>query len=265
MKIKLFILLLFCAFPAFGEVFIMQTGELLPAPLNKTPAQTAPSLTADVDDEMLPGRPIKEVIRYVICGFEVTDISVKNVKPQGVLDYEEQNGVTLPDKYTTVDHGLRERCGVYHAGSGSAGKGLAVQAALKDLGEVYALQIRQADPIRSNRGDFNIKGKKPAAVKSFSEKGIYKKVLSSKNKIRKLYNYADLPLADEIQKLMDKREGAGLPIRISVYEDSSAQGAKGLAVVSFTLTEKYIVELKDVTEVSSDVYGIKPDYSYIYK
>ncbi len=94
------------------------------------------------------------------------------------------------------------------------------------------MQIRQADPIRSNRGDFNIKGKKPAAVKSFSEKGIYKKVLSSKNKIRKLYNYADLPLADEIQKLMDKREGAGLPLRISVYEDFSAQGAKGLAVVT---------------------------------
>ncbi len=242
----------------------MQTGEQPSDTLNKTTMQAAPSLTADVDDEMIPGRPIKEVIRYVICGLEITDISVKNVKPQGVLDYEEQNGVTLPDKYTTVDHGLRERCGVYY-GSGAAGKGLAVQAALKDLGDVPALQIRQSDPIRSNRGDFNIKGKKPTAVKSFSGKGIYKKVLSSKNKIRKLYNYADLPLADEIQNLMDKREGDGLPIRISVYEDPSAQGEKGLAVVSFTLTEKYIVELKDIAEVSSDVYGIKPDYSYIYK
>lgn len=265
MKIKLFLLILFCAFPAFGEVFIMQTGEeRTSAKLNKTSAHTEASLPADVDDEMLPGRPIKELIRYVICGLEVTDISVKNVKPQGVLDYEEQNEVTLPDKYTTVDHGLRERCGVYY-GSGAAGKGLAVQAALKDLGEVSALQIRQSDPIRSNRGDFNIKGKKPSAVKSFSEKGIYKKVLSSKNKIIKLYNYADLPLADEIQNLMNSREGNSLPIRISVYEDSAARGEKALAVISFTLTEKYIVELKDVTEVSADVYDIKPDYSYIYK
>lgn len=243
----------------------MQTGEERPsAELNKTAVRTDASLTADIDDEMIPGRPIKEIIRYVICGLEITDISVKNIKPQGVLDYEEQNGVTLPDKYTTVDHGLGERCGVYY-GSGAAGKGLAVQAALKDLGEVSALQIRQSAPVRSNRGDFNIKGKKPAAVKSFSEKGVYKKVLSSKNKIRKLYNYADLPLADEIQNLMNNREGSRLPIRISVYEDSSAQGEKALAVVSFSLTEKYIVELKDITEVSSDVYGIKPDYSYIYK
>lgn len=243
----------------------MPMEEPAPAASKRESSFAGSPLTADVDDEMIAGRPIKEVIRYVICGLEVTDISVKNVKPQGVLDYEKQNGVTLPEKYTTVDHGLKERCGVYYAGSGAAGKGLAVQAALKAFGEVSALQIRQSDPIRSNRGDFNVKGKKPVAVKSFSEKGIYKKVLSSKNKIRKLCNYAELPLADEIQKLMDKREGNGLPIHISVYEDFSAQGAKGLAVVSFTITEKYIVELKDISEVSPDVYGIKPDYSYIYK
>lgn len=265
MKKQLFFLTLFCALPAFGEVFIMPMEEPSPKPQAPAVIDSSPALPADADDEMLPGRAVKEVIRYVICGAEVTDISVKNVKPQGVLDYEAQTGTILPDKYTTVDHGFRERCGVYHAAGGAAGKGLAVQAALKDLGQMNSLLIREASVIRSNRGDFNIKGKKPYAVKSFNKAGVYKKVLVSKDKIRKLYNYADLPLAAEIQNIMDKREGDGLPVRISVYEDLSAQGEKGLAVASFSLTEKYIIPLKDITGVSSDIYGLKPDYSYIYK
>lgn len=267
MKIFLFLLLLISASFAKAEVFVMPMEDTSPKeevlPLNP---KDDIAMQPEIDDEMLLGRKISELVRYTICGMIITDISQKNVKPQEILDYENQTGQTLPDKYTIVDHGRKYVCGVYYAGADLAGKGLAVQGALRDLGEVQSLYIKDAQIIQSDRNDFNIKDKKPsAAVISFEEKGVFKKILTSKDKIRSLYNYSDLPLAWEIHNLMQKREDDNLPIRLTFYEDASAVGAKGMAVVVFSLTEKYLLPLKDVKGVSQDIYGIEPDYYFVYR
>lgn len=267
MKIFVFLIMSLLFSYAEGEVFVMPMEDPSPKedalPLN---AKDDISIQPEIDDEMLSGRPISELVRYTICGVVITDISQKNVKPQEVLDYENKTGQTLPDKYTTVDHGRKYVCGVYYAGADLAGKGLAVQGALRDLGEVQSLYIKDAQPVRSNRNDFDIKKKKPsAAVISFDEKAVFKKILTDKDKIRSLYNYADLPLAWEIHNLMQSRKEDNLPIRLTFYEDPSAVGVKGMAVVVFSLTEKYLLPLKDVKGVSQDIYGIEPDYYFVYR
>ncbi len=266
---KIFLALLLLIYPSFAEaeVFVMPMEDPSPKenifPLN---AKDDISKQPEIDDEMLAGRQISELVRYTICGLVITDISQKNVKPQEILDYENKTGQTIPDKYTTVDHGQKYLCGVYYAGADLAGKGLAVQGALRDFGEVQSLFIKDAQPVRSDRNDFNIKDKTPsAAVISFDEKAVFKKILTSKDKIRSLYNYSDLPLAWEIHNLMQNREDDKLPIRLTFYEDASAVGAKGMAVVVFSLTEKYLLPLKDVKGGTSDIYGIEPDYYFIYR
>ena len=241
----------------------MDSGE----DTKKTPAASSESvsLPPNIDDEMLAGRAIEELMRYTICAVVITDINQKNIKPRELLDYEEQTGNILPDKYTTVDHGRRYICGVYYAASDAAGKGLAVQGALRDFGEVQSVHIREAVPVKSNRNDFNIKDKKPEKTFSFEREGIYKKILTDKDKIRSLYNYADLPLASDIHNLMQKRSGNGLPVRLTFYEDPSALGVKALAVAVFSEKEKYLIALKDFEGIAPDIYGIKPDASYIYR
>lgn len=234
------------------------------APLSAPKAKET-KISPTIDDEMLASRSINELIKYTVCIDTVTDISIKNKKPKELLEYEATTGQTLPDKYTLVDQESHTICGVYYAGPDAVGKSLVMKAALRDLGANKKLYIRDTAPVISNKNDFDISKKTPRPTASFKEKAIYKKILTSKKKIRNLYNYVEVPLSLEIERLMASRAGEDLPVRISVYEDPSASVYKGLAVIVFKDDTKHILPLKDITDISADIYDIKPDLAYIYK
>lgn len=227
MRFISFFLFLFIPVLSFGEVFVMPMED---AGKPGEKAEQSRAVKPVQDDEMLSSRQINEFIRYTICGVKTTDILIKDTKTSE-QNTSDSNDAT--DSKTIRDSYIQNICGVYYASSGAAGKGLAVNAALKDLGDVSDLTIKEATVVKTNKNDFDIKDKKPVAAKSFNGEGVYKKVLTSRKKIRLLYNYADLPLAWRINALMDKRGSTQLPVRITFYEDTSAENPPAYAVVVF--------------------------------
>lgn len=318
---RFFLILLFCfiSVSGFAEVFVMPMDTPV-SDSNKT--EQAVYVKPEQDDEMLSSRQINEFIRYTICGTKITDVIWENTNPEDNKNTQNKN--TTESTTSKDDNSLWNRysqtvCGVYYASSGAAGKGLAVNAALKDLGDVSDLTIKEATVVKTNKNDFDIKDKKPVAVKGINEEGVYKKVLTSRKKIRLLYNYDSIALPWRINDLMNKRGSTALPVRITFYEDTSADNPPAYAVVVFkadrnniadmygknisddenkqvnsgvsdktanknnkesvnknakaksgvvivpSQEEKYIVPLTDTLPVSSDIYDIRPDYTYFYK
>ena len=246
------IFLFYCmSVSGFAEVFVMPMDN--PLPDDKKVAQSV-LVKPSQDDEMLSSRTINEFIRYKICGTKITDIIWENAKPAENKNTQNKNkeNVVSNEENTLWDRYSQTVCGVYYASSGAAGKGLAVNAAIKDLGDVTDLTIKETTVIKTNKNDFNIKEKTPIAVKSFESSGVYKKVLTSPKKIRLLYNYADLPLAWRINDLMDKRGNTALPVRITFYEDASAENPPAYAVVIFKAA---INSFADTYSGSADLVG----------
>ena len=189
------------------------------------PAQK-PVLPAE-DDEMLSAREIREFIKYTVCGVRTVEyLERKETDPK-------DTGVQEDKKYTIKERFRQPVCAVYYAPSGTAGKAFALNSAHKDYPDITDIHIKDMTAVQSNKDDFNLKDKTPVAVTSFNAAGIYKKVLTSPKKIKMLYNYADLPLAWKIAEIIDKRSNNDLPLRITFYEDTSAQNPPAYAVIVF--------------------------------
>lgn len=251
MRIICFIFSLLLSLPVFAEVSVMPMSQNKKAQ-SGVPAQK-PVLPAE-DDEMLSAREIREFIKYTVCGVRTVEyLERKETDPK-------DTGVQEDKKYTIKERFRQPVCAVYYAPSGTAGKAFALNSAHKDYPDITDIHIKDMTAVQSNKDDFNLKDKTPVAVTSFNAAGIYKKVLTSPKKIKMLYNYADLPLAWKIAEIIDKRSNNDLPLRITFYEDTSAQNPPAYAVIVFK-AEGRSGALSGSTILSADAVSSASDQS----
>lgn len=215
-----------------------------------------------IDDELMANRSGRVTYRYNICALG-SDLRFINIESK---TSDPEKDTKAPKKRII---GTREvRCKYYYGGGDNTSKRKMVNAAIKDFNFYFGVKevrIAEAKPVYETPViRFDIDKMKPIKADFDAPSGtIFKKVITDKAKIKKLYGYSYIPLSVKIDELVNARQDEVLPARITVYEQYTPSGVKGTSVIVFNEDEKYLFDLAGLTR-GGEIYDIMPDYALQY-